>query len=917
LILGSISVASAASGKVRLTDIADSNNENAIQVTYDLGIVTGTPEGAYEPEKAVNRAEFAALITRALAIPDSALASYSTTTFKDTSGYGWAVPYLAILQQRGIMKGDGYGNAMPGRTITPNEAVTMVLRAIGYTDNASVLVGQWPANYVALGQSQNLYEKVANDTEMNKASAAQMVYNVLTAQLVQVDANSTVKYLYDSDSNAEQSLLTTSLNCYREPAVGKKIVGYSDAETSKIDLLPNVGAYGVLYRSNADGEVVALTRIETSFLTGKFTYTAAHEIDKFEAVDGTRYNLSADAKTVVDRVTSRNVYTSSAGVGVYETFMNGDDYGLSNTGVGARNVSDYTGEYYANVNTNDKNAAKLIISARISGVTILDLRSVAVWDADYAGRGDSFLYESGQIDGKKFNGHDFPLDTSNEVDNYGYVLAGIDSLDDLAVDNVVYIYKNADKKIKRIEVGTDTQSGSITNINTAAAKRTIGGTVLNDSPYHHTATWADLGTINNEGTALLDIYGRTYAFRLGEASKGNYAVLIAGQDYFSDLQVKIFEKTGNEAVYGVRTNISANGVAPNYTGIKDDKSTVTTTDDSYTNFGELFEYKLSGGKLSYAVPGGHAWTSASNGVYGKVNPAGTIINIEGLGDRLIDSSVLVYIADFPTSVTNHTQFHRATISIGSIKDLQDGDIKNEFNYFLDPATSRVKALLVNSDDAGTQNVFVMINNITEGSDGAGGAIDVVGGLSLADGGGAAAKTWSYADSNLRGNLGLTPTATNAMRGRYDRMVKFRIDEAGVLKAAVDLETNSVYASATDTTGAKNNPTIWNAYYGGFNPGSGGTFSITLTPGAIGAPFTQANDTTTGLRTNLTITSTTYVTFEANAVIYKKEGSSWAAYKANNEAIFKADVDANGNFNGNYTFLKSDPDKKAYDVIVKN
>ncbi|MDR2770991.1 MAG: S-layer homology domain-containing protein, partial [Clostridiales Family XIII bacterium] len=292
LILGSISMASAASGKVKLTDVADSANEEAIQVAYDLGIVTGTPEGAYEPEKAVNRAEFAALIVRALAVPDSALASYTSTTFKDTSGYGWAVPYLAILQQRGVMKGDGYGNAMPGRTISPNEAVSMVLRAVGYTDNASVLVGQWPANYVALGQNQNLYEDVANDLQMNKASAAQMIYNVLTTQLVQVDTNSLVTLLYDPGDSGTQiprTLLTTGLNCYRDPGAAgeKKIVTYNDTKDAKINLIPYVGAYGVLYRSKADDEVVALTDVETEFLAGRFYYKSDGTADTFQTVDGT------------------------------------------------------------------------------------------------------------------------------------------------------------------------------------------------------------------------------------------------------------------------------------------------------------------------------------------------------------------------------------------------------------------------------------------------------------------------------------------------------------------------------------------------------------------------------------------------------------------------------------------------------
>jgi hypothetical protein len=496
LILGSISVASAASGKVRLTDIADNANEEAIQVAYDLGIVEGTPEGSYEPDKAVNRAEFAALITRALAIPQSALSSYTQATFKDTAGYSWAVPYLAILQQRGIMKGDGYGNAMPSRTITPNEAVTMVLRAVGYTDNASVLVGQWPANYAALGQNQNLYEKVSNDLQMNKASAAQMIYNALVTQLVQVDANSLVTLLYDpgpAGQQIERTLLTTGLNCTSQ---GATVVTYSHAAASNIDLIPKVGAYGTLYRSNVDNKIVAFAKSETVFLAGKFTYSGAGagELSKFRTVDGTTYNLdSSSAMNTVNYIAGAPNSTS-AGIKAYALFANGEDVdGRSAT------VEDYVtkykgatvAEYAAHViagtdGTLKENGSKLIIAAKVSGLTILDLRSVAVWDAEMSGRGDTFLYAAGQIDGKKFNGHSFPLDVNNEVDNFGYVLAGVDSLEDITADNVVYIYKDStDKYIRRIEVGTATQSGTITNVNGTDNQRTIGGQVLGISPYSH------------------------------------------------------------------------------------------------------------------------------------------------------------------------------------------------------------------------------------------------------------------------------------------------------------------------------------------------------------------------------------------------------------------------------------------------
>jgi hypothetical protein len=878
LILGSISVASAASGKGNLTDIADNANAEAIQVTYDLGIVTGTPEGAYEPEKAVNRAEFAALITRALAIPESALSYYSTTTFKDTSGYGWAVPYLAILQQRGIMKGDGYGNAMPGRTISPNEAITMVLRAVGYTDNASVLVGQWPANYVALGQSQNLYAKVANDLQMNKASAAQMVYNVLTTQLVQVDANSTVKYLYDADSNATdeaawQTLLTTSLNCETS---GKKIVTYGDAAKSKIDLIPNVGAYGTLYTSKADGEVVALTSVGTQFISGRFMFKGNGLIDVFQSTDGTKYTLSTDApkdNVSPSRFAQRFNPTSGAITVPADTktaiFLNGEQTSLSKAQADKYVVEDPDGPTDLGYGTTSASNVPyyLTIAAKVNGLTITDLRTVAVWvaknDGDFI-KGDNFLYESGQIDGTKFNGHNFPLDVNNEVDHTGYLITGVDSVTDIAADNVVYIYKNrVTDKITRIDVGTATQSGTITNINKADFARTIGGTVLYEAPYSGHGI-AGIETAGNEGTALLDIYGRIYDFQLGEASKGNFAVYLGQQPAFTDIQVKIYDKTGSEVIYTVTdsaTKARILGTAPWTTPL---------------SVGTLIEYKISGSKISEVVKAVSA--PAPTNVTGKVNSTGTILTtvtvvspgppaVTSSAYYLVDSGLLVYLKD------------GNSYNLGSIKDLKD--IDNPF-LFIEGATSKkVGALIVEAGDAGAQSVFVMLNSTSVGWDN--GDIDVVSGLSFADGATAGGKSWNYTDDRLVSSvLSTYPGYVNGTnnRGRYDMMVKFRIDEAGVLKNAVNLNT------LTD----KDNPTnpVKIGSYKSWNPGgSDGSFSITSTVGGV----------------------ETLIAFEANSVLYKVSGGSWTAMRPT-AGNFQAD-----NGTGTYTFLKTDL-SKAYDVIIK-
>ena len=83
--------------------------------------------------------------------------------------------FLTFCESKGIMLGDGNGNAMPGRTITVNEAMTMTLRALGYTNNSSALIGTWPSNYVTLGQTVGLYDDVATDSTINRESAAQVI----------------------------------------------------------------------------------------------------------------------------------------------------------------------------------------------------------------------------------------------------------------------------------------------------------------------------------------------------------------------------------------------------------------------------------------------------------------------------------------------------------------------------------------------------------------------------------------------------------------------------------------------------------------------------------------------------------------------------------------------------------------------
>ncbi|MGI6747098.1 MAG: S-layer homology domain-containing protein [Anaerovoracaceae bacterium] len=494
LVLGSFSMAFAANTSSGLTDIAGNANEDAIKVAYDLGIVTGNPDGTYLPGKAVNRAEFAALITRALAIPDSALAGYTSTTFKDTVGYGWAVPYLAFCQSKGIMIGDGQGNAMPGRTITVNEAMTMALRAIGYTENSSLLVGKWPANYVTIAQNEDLYDKVAATTTVDKASAAQIIYNLLTVQKVAVntDGETVFQTIKVNGNTVAANLLNTNLGCEEVDDVILGDASYS-YDNSLINITDKIGAFGTAY-VNDDDELVAFT-VKSTALTGKV------DGSKFKVGD-TKYDFGTNTFT-----TDGAVFTNS-------------DYALATDG--AITISDISA--VAAAASDDEKT--VTINVDLSGKKIKDIYSVVAWKATATDLASSDVQDD--IEDGELLSEEFALDDNDDIDMNSFQLVGVASLEDIAKDNVVYVYvdNNGAGDIRKVAVGTETVEGIVDELDEDASGDATS-VVINDTEYDIAPLATDAAKdldVDSEGTFYLDVNGEIYDFD-GTGTVNSYGVV--------------------------------------------------------------------------------------------------------------------------------------------------------------------------------------------------------------------------------------------------------------------------------------------------------------------------------------------------------------------------------------------------------
>ena len=493
LVLSSFSMAFAAdSTSAGLSDISGNANEDAIQVAYDLGIVTGNPDGTFQPDKAVTRAEFAAMLTRALSIPDSALAGYTTTTFNDTAGYSWAVPYLAFCQSKGIMLGDGAGNVMPGRTITVNEAMTMALRAIGYTQNSALLVGAWPANYVSIAQNEDLYDDIATDTTVNKASATQIIYNLLTVQKVAVNSDGTTDYLWkDRGEDTEANLLNTNLGCDEiEDAILGSTAGcnYDDAI---VNITKNLGAYGTAY-INDDDKLVAFTKDDSTALTGKLN----DKHDKFKVGD-IEYDID-DAD---------NDFTSDAAL-----FVNGDAQRATGGGIEISEIVDWA-------KANADGGKTVTLNVELSGKTIKDIYSVVAWTASDADLADSNVQED--IADKSLLDFDFVDNDDDNIDFNSFELVGAASLNDIEEDDVVYVYADKDDDIRRVAVGTETVEGVVDELEYKDDGTTIDTVTIADTEYDvssiATSDANDLD-VDSEGTFYLDGFGKIYDF---DGTSGN------------------------------------------------------------------------------------------------------------------------------------------------------------------------------------------------------------------------------------------------------------------------------------------------------------------------------------------------------------------------------------------------------------
>ena len=166
------------------SDVDADDNVEAIEVLQAVEVMVGDDRG-FGPDRPVTRAEMAVVMGKLLNLDYNYYVS--TCPFADVSGnYEWARGWVGACAANGIVSGRGEGIYDPGATVTAIEAASMMMRALGYFQNAEDYSDGFVLVTVRQGNQIGIFNGVGSDgsTPMTRNQVAQMALNALRSEIV-------------------------------------------------------------------------------------------------------------------------------------------------------------------------------------------------------------------------------------------------------------------------------------------------------------------------------------------------------------------------------------------------------------------------------------------------------------------------------------------------------------------------------------------------------------------------------------------------------------------------------------------------------------------------------------------------------------------------------------------------------------
>lgn len=186
LTLAPMNIGAADADKSVFSDVRGSEYyAEAANVLEQLKVLTGYPDGTFGAEKFITRAEMAAIVCRMIGKGEEAMDSMGKTDFDDVESAHWASGYINVASRKNIINGDGTGSFNPEDDVKYEEALKMIVCALGYADEAEADPKDWSKGYLNVADARGISRglKGSKGKAATRGDIALMSYNGLGADV--------------------------------------------------------------------------------------------------------------------------------------------------------------------------------------------------------------------------------------------------------------------------------------------------------------------------------------------------------------------------------------------------------------------------------------------------------------------------------------------------------------------------------------------------------------------------------------------------------------------------------------------------------------------------------------------------------------------------------------------------------------
>ena len=215
------------SAEVKFSDVPETSiYYEAVYSLSSFGLINGYPDGTFKPYDGITRAEFTAIVVRALGL-DKLQTLSASTVFNDVVPGYWAEYVIYMAYANGIVNGFDAVTFKPSDNVTFEQAVKMVVCMLGYEQEALDKTG-WPDGYMYVGSELGLTKGIVADQKSaaTRGVIAQLVYNCLEVDILEKAKNAAGTYNYYF-SDPPKTILTDKLKVEK-----KKVIVTAVEETS-------------------------------------------------------------------------------------------------------------------------------------------------------------------------------------------------------------------------------------------------------------------------------------------------------------------------------------------------------------------------------------------------------------------------------------------------------------------------------------------------------------------------------------------------------------------------------------------------------------------------------------------------------------------------------------------------------------